>query len=340
MCGIAGLIGEPLQPRISYQLTSCLLGLLERRGEDATGLWGTQKGEVAEKRSPAIIYHKEPTKSSEFVKYSTVWRRVKKFHPNLLLLHARAATPGVGTPSFNKNNHPFVSRDMSLSIVHNGKVPEYNSLRDKFKTFSNCDSEILLRIIMSQTKPIDGFEQVIDTEHKRKRLAGIRKIWSLADAAHMAVAVGEFLPDGTRHLWLWRNHHRPLWIADMRDTLGQVFFFSCPTIWYDALRDCQEVRQFLTKQQKLIEIPTEQVWFFEIDAKRPIVQAGQYSKFKIKSGNLRTCSESDIQGCLVDESKMKADPLGGAAHRIDPARAVQQLSAADHAVCQRPGRRA
>src|SRR3990172_7178030 len=303
MCGIAGLIGESTQPKVSYLLTTRLLALLERRGEDATGLWGTQRGELNGKKGPSIIYHKEPTKSSEFVRYSNVWKKIRKFNPNLLLLHARSATPGVGMPSFNKNNHPFVSRDMSLSIIHNGKVPEYHSLKDKFKTFSNCDSEILLRILVSEQEPIDGFDGVVDTDHKKKRLSGIRKIWSLADAAHMAVGVGEFFPDGTRHLWLWRNIHRPLWLADMRDTLGQVFFFSEPTIWYDAMKESQEIKNFLSKRQRLIEIPTEQVWHFEIDPKRPVVAGGQYQKFAIKSGVLKTCSAGDIVGIEGEEDK-------------------------------------
>ena len=309
MCGIAGLIGESKQPQISYSLISKILFYLEKRGEDATGLWGTQKGAILadqdESKKPAIIYHKEPTKSSEFVKYSNVWRKVRKFNPNLLLLHARAASYGVGIPSYNKNNHPFTSDDVSLAIIHNGRIPEYTDLKDKFKTFSNCDSEILLRIIAgTETSEIE--DETI-TDYQKTRLSGIKKIWSLADAAHMAVAVGEFKPDGTRHLWLWRNDHRPLWLADMRETLGQIFFFSEPPIWYEALKECPEIKNFLSKKQRLIKVPTEQIFHMWIDAENTIVTDDQVNKFNIKTGSLKTLEE--ISGSDLVPSIERKNPI-------------------------------
>jgi len=260
MCGIAGYIGESKKPVLTYQLITKLFEKSECRGIDAAGYWGTESGVNGN-----VLYHKEPGKSSAFVK-KDVWKLVSKHNPNLLLVHARGASKGVGEPSNNHNNHPFTSLDKSIGLIHNGRVDdcEYHSLKQKYGLQTQCDSEILLRIFESgesySSKELKDFFG--DADHPQ-RLAGIRDVFGLINEGHMAVAVGERGLNGSRMLWLFRNRHRPLWIVDMREPLGQVFFVSEPTIWEEAIHECSGIKS-LARTQKLIELPTEEIWQFKV----------------------------------------------------------------------------
>ena len=306
MCGIAGLIGESKDPKVTFQLMTRLFEKIEKRGEDSSGFWATQKG-----KKGAISYHKEPTKSTDFV-YKKVWKEMRKFNPNCMLMHARAATPGVGTPNINKNNHPFVSDDVTLSIIHNGKLPEYHFLKDKYETFTNCDSELVLRILQCESDLPPGLEDSENlSQGQKNRLAGIKQLWSLSYHAHMAVGVGEWFDDGTRQLWLWRNEHRPLWVADMRDTLGQIFFFSEDDIWWDAVNECPLIEKYLNQGQKMYEMPTEEIWFFEVNEGAPVVSQDYFQKFNIIKKSVEEKEEDEIDdGVILDEVGK------GAPHRL------------------------
>lgn len=200
-----------------------------------------------------------------------MWKALAKHNPSLLLVHARGASKGVGGPSINNNNHPFTSVDKSVGLVHNGRVDdsEYHSLKEKYDVTSQCDSEILLRVFEGgecySAKELQESLGEIDMPH---RMAGCRDIFSFINRGHMAVAIGERGVDGERMLWLFRNQHRPLWVVDMRESLGQVFFVSEPSIWENAVEECSGAKN-LCKNQKLIELPTEEIWFFKTTVNIP-----------------------------------------------------------------------
>jgi predicted glutamine amidotransferase len=259
MCGIAGFIGESKNAHVTSELTTKLFAKCESRGTDAAGFWGAESGQKGR-----IFYHKEPIRSSQFVKSNDIWRQATRSPINLMLTHARGASKGMGHPHDNINNHPFVSTDMSLALIHNGRVEdyEYNTLKEKYEVISNCDSEILLRILEGGEDYSQAEIAELGDLENLHRMAGIKDIYSLINDGHMAVAVGERLKDGTRLLWLFRNRHRPLWISDMRETLGQIFFVSEPTIWEDSVYEMKPNKFF--KKQKLIEIPEEEVWYIKI----------------------------------------------------------------------------
>ena len=226
----------------------------ETRGEDASGFWGTTKND--------IVFYKQPIKSSEMVKKS-VWSNLKDKKTDMLLTHCRAATPGLGKPKENINNHPFVSNNNLVGLIHNGNISEeYNNLKYKFNLESECDSEILLRLYESAAWDYSPtFENIISQfgVHIAKRIAGIRNIWRQIKKGHMAVAIGEKL-EQQRCLWLFRNEHRSLWLVDMRDELGQIFFCSTPEIWDEA--------GFPNKT--LIELPPDEVWLFLYPSDTPL----------------------------------------------------------------------
>lgn len=250
---------------MTYQLITKLFEKSESRGEDAAGYWGVESG-----LNGKVLYHKEPGKSSLFVK-KDMWEQIVQHNPSLLIVHARGASKGVGGPSVNNNNHPFTSLDKSIGLVHNGRVDdnEYRALKEKYDVTSQCDSEILLRVFEGgecySPKELKDSLGEIDMPH---RMAGCRDIFSFINHGHMAVAVGERGLDGERMLWLFRNQHRPLWIVDMRDSLGQVFFVSEPSIWDNAVNECSGAKN-LCKTQKLIELPTEEIWFFKTTSTSP-----------------------------------------------------------------------
>lgn len=219
---------------MTFQLISNLLEKSENRGVDASGFWGID--------GTRIFYHKEPIKASQFVR-TEAWQNLSKYQPHLLLTHARGASKGVGGPHLNWNNHPFVNDPKTIGLVHNGRIEdfEYQALKQQYEVRSACDSEILLRM----------FENFYD------RLLGIQNIFSLIHCGHMAVAVGEKNSEGDS-LFLFRNEHRPLWLVDLREYLGQVFFFSEPNIWKEATQTIKNIGY----SARLIELPSYEIWAF------------------------------------------------------------------------------
>jgi hypothetical protein len=254
---------------------------LETRGTDAAGFWGCQKAKGK------IAYHKEPEKASELIK-KDIWHKICQLDPNLLLIHARASSTGVGSAFSNKNNHPFVSSDRSVALVHNGRIPdgEYRALKKKYEVFSSCDSEILLRIFEAGEildNQADDAEHLASNKHIEHRLRGIRNIWSQITKGQMACAIGERLENGHRRLWLFRNKLRPLWLIDLRKTLGQVFFCSTPEIWHRAVMACPEAKAIVRKKTKLIEFPEDEIWVLTTTPQLPVLDNTMLQKFSIKT---------------------------------------------------------
>ena len=275
ICGIAGYIGKSKNFKVSYELITDLFDHLETRGIDATGIWGVEGNENAR-----VIYHKEPIRSSHFIKKS-MWKKVKKFKPDLLLCHARATSPGIGHASTNSNNHPFVSTDKKIGMIHNGRVSEFDFLKDKYEIKSKTDSEVLLRMYeegIDYNEPDSWIENV--DENVCHRMHGIKEMWSVINHGAMAVAFGERIDEFKRYLFLFHNEHRPLWIADTRDELGQIFFFSSPEIWYKALASNKKLKEMFLGKNSLIEIPVGQVFFFEITKEKPHINS--FLRFDIK----------------------------------------------------------
>jgi len=271
MCGITGFIGCSKKPIHSYQLITKLFEKSEVRGTDAAGFWATQNG-----KNGKVLYHKEPVRSSKFIK-NEIWKQVFNLNPNLMLAHARRVTKGMGQPSFNENNHPFTSTDRSKGLIHNGKIneSEYLTLKEQYQLNSDCDSELLLRIFEAGEASCDSSESEV------RSLFGINRIHSVVNEAQMAVAIGE-RHDEDRNLWLFRNEHRPLWIADVRESLGQIFFVSEPSVWEKALYECNIRCSLVFKS--LIEVSTNEIWLFKITKANHIPE--DVKKYKIHKENL------------------------------------------------------
>lgn len=209
MCGISGYIGSPNDPELSHKIITNLFSEIETRGKHASGFWCPNLNYTS--------YHKEPVKSSEIIKRNH-WKVAISNDPHMIICHARDASIGVGSPSNNENNHPFTNKDLSIAIAHNGRIPDsiYLPLKEKYKTLSDCDSELFLCMFDNNKDDIE------------ERLNTLREMRILLKDSHMAVAIGE---RNSKRLWLFRNEHRSLWTVEAN---GQVFFFSTREIWNNA----------------------------------------------------------------------------------------------------------
>lgn len=271
MCGIAGFIGKSKQPQISYLLLTELFRTLEVRGTDASGIW------ASEENSDAINYHKAPVNSSEFIA-GDYWEILQHKSLDLALLHSRAASKGSEHALNNANNHPFVSDDLKIGLVHNGTLDEFDILRQKYQIESDTDSEILLRIYeYGLDKPIQATHI---PEFVCRSLNALRDIWSVITKGSMAVAIGQKHVD-SKSLILFRNNARPLWVADVREELGQVFFFSSNEIWYQTLLRNSLLKRSCWGSQKLVEIPPYQVWHMTLDENSPTLSSQNFLKFAV-----------------------------------------------------------
>lgn len=277
ICGIAGYIGTSNDPRLTYKIISNLLANLEIRGKDATGFWGANKNNK-------ILYHKEPTRSSLFINKS-IWKNIESLNPDILLCHAREASSGYGLPINNKNNHPFVNDDLSIGLIHNGKIPSnlYKNLKAKYKTFSNCDSEIFLRVFQSKLNDA-GIEN---------RIEAINYAWSLLNESFMSVAIGEIIGK-KRRLWLFRNEHRPNYCVEVATT-GQLFFVSTPEIWYKSIES-------IKINYEISEILVGEIWLLDSDLnieKYPIgsnINCESNEKFEFNCPNINKNIYTNLDG--------------------------------------------
>ena len=110
----------------------------------------------------------------------------------MVLGHVRLATHG--SPTNPRNNHPHIAGH--LALVHNGILPSHIDLVDRYclRTESECDSEVLLRIIeRSKTVPI-GLSLCL-----LERPGAI----AIYDQTHDVV-------------WLAHDESRPLWVCRMQ----------------------------------------------------------------------------------------------------------------------------
>jgi predicted glutamine amidotransferase len=264
MCGIFGYIGIPKDHKATFALTNALMVKTEPRGIDATGFWACLQSQKK------IFYHKEPVKSSLFCE-RPIWKDSGRQKIDLLLGHCRFTSPGVGGEEINKNNHPHVSKDFRIALVHNGKIPEYQYLKKHYTVNTDCDSEVLLRIFESG----EGYRQQqeflksqLEKAHNTSlstlyRVYGLKQIFSEVNYGAMAVAIGEHLDDG-RALWLFHNPARPLCLVDLRETMGQFFFCSTPEIFRAAVNASELPKDIIPLDQEVMKLPPDLVYHFKL----------------------------------------------------------------------------
>lgn len=115
MCGIAAFSLAPGSNINARALAHALLTQIEDRGSHASGF-----AYVDQAGNPGI--YKQPKPGSQ-LSLGEMPRRIKS-----AILHTRYATQGL--PSDNRNNHPVLSTDNRIALVHNGVISNDHQLRE------------------------------------------------------------------------------------------------------------------------------------------------------------------------------------------------------------------
>ena len=173
MCGIVGYIGN----REAYPILIKGLHRLEYRGYDSAGcaLLGAElsiykaKGKVSDLES---VYGKNPMPAGQ--------------EPTIGIAHTRWATHGA--PS-ERNAHPHLSQSGNITLVHNGIIENYSSLREQLKkrgfSFqSDTDTEVLVQLIEYQ-KDL----------HKCSLAEAVRRALKLAIGAYAIAVIDKDEPE-------------------------------------------------------------------------------------------------------------------------------------------------
>ncbi len=210
MCGIIGCIGKSKRPAECFNLTTHLLRETEVRGRDATGYFMVTDSGV-------VDFHKAPTPAHRYVK-TKAWKRTADV--GLALIgHTRLATRG--NTKDNRNNHPFVSLGGNLGMVHNGTINDYSSLKKDYQLTSECDSEIILRIITREKDILRGIKKVFEI---------------LGPGGDFACQVLHRNPNSNKvTYYFFRDSGRPGKLIDARKTTGQIYICSEEEIWQRTL---------------------------------------------------------------------------------------------------------
>ena len=213
MCGIVGFTGVTKQNTWAqtHRILSHLLLAAEIRGRDATGF--VARSQSLEGTGPRrTIIAKEAVPASKFVEANPIWRSLRHRRCSTVVAHVRLATHG--DPSDPRNNHPFVSS--GLALVHNGVISHYQDLVDRFclRVESECDSEVLLRIVeRSKTVPIGLSLCLLERPG--------------------AIVVYDERRDVC---WLAHDDSRPLWIGRMKND-KRLWFASTSGILIDGIHN-------------------------------------------------------------------------------------------------------
>lgn len=149
MCGIVGYIG----PRQAVSVLMQGLKQLEYRGYDSSGISLLNSGSI-----------KTFKKTGKLVNLESVVPNKNKSKSGIG--HTRWATHGKVTDT---NAHPHISNCGKISLVHNGIIDNYVSLKDElikkdYKFSSETDSEVLVHLIHSylENDPVLAVQKALE----------------------------------------------------------------------------------------------------------------------------------------------------------------------------------
>ena len=148
MCGIVGYVGN----KQAYPIVIKGLRRLEYRGYDSAG--------ISVGNNDRHIILKEKGKVADLEAYANE----KNVSGSICIGHTRWATHGIPN---RMNAHPHVSGDGKLSLIHNGIIENYESIKkaliNKGHSFkSDTDTEVLVHLIeeIKNHEKVDLFEAV------------------------------------------------------------------------------------------------------------------------------------------------------------------------------------
>ena len=153
MCGIVGYVGN----KNANQVLINALKKLEYRGYDSAGIAVLEGEDILVRKCKGALKFLEEKIANETIKSS------------MGIGHTRWATHG--EPS-DTNSHPHTNMDGTISIVHNGIIENYATLKADLQNQgvvfkSQTDTEVIVHLIDKEYKQNkDIFQAVIRTLHK------------------------------------------------------------------------------------------------------------------------------------------------------------------------------
>lgn len=208
MCGIGGFSLSNKSKVNPRSLSNALLSELDVRGGEASGY-------AYQSKKQSGVFKKN-------VAGSKLNLRAMPKNARVAILHTRLATHG--TPKVNANNHPVLSPNESISLVHNGVIYNHNLVRSELKTeLPEVDSSVIPAILemyqgdITQLSMLDGDASVAwldDNERGTLRVARISHsplcIAQLADDSFVFASTRPILERALRRLGLSAEYiHEP-----------------------------------------------------------------------------------------------------------------------------------
>lgn len=152
MCGIFGIIGP--QADAGWVATTVMKMFEESipRGKDSSGLAWMAQNEDEEGHHIRIL--KKAVQGDHFAYDDDLLKVLYEEMPKVLIGHVRKLSQGKADN--NENNHPLLSEETGLALVHNGRVHDYmwRSTNDKNENpyilgdfQAEVDTEAILRLV-------------------------------------------------------------------------------------------------------------------------------------------------------------------------------------------------
>ena len=274
MCGIVGATGKSKNIALSYAIITALLEETESRGSDATGYYAYNDDNT-------YNYFKLNVPATSFVR-TAAWKDQQKYNFEHIIAHARMKTHGTELEAIN--NHPHISEDNLLAVVHNGIIMAYNSIANKnnINLLGECDSEILLKLVETIESTDEGVERIFkEMKH------------SMASMACLMVDLRK-----GHHFYAFRNSMNPICFIDLSQELGQYFFCSTEFIWKRALNKLN--LDHLSKIP-VQSVPAYEVWKIDENLKIEKFDMKEHQSLSMMSDdfpelNIRSWRERQLSG--------------------------------------------
>jgi glucosamine 6-phosphate synthetase-like amidotransferase/phosphosugar isomerase protein len=213
MCTIVGAAGK-VPPKLQaefHDFMSALFTTAEQRGRDASGfaVW----------RGDHLVSERRPIPAQDLIQRSNKWRGLIYNPGELYICHTRAATEG--DPNDIVNNHPHFGRFMVM--VHNGGIRTCDKIvrENKLSLTTDCDSEILLRLIEQKSNSHAGMKHLFEIMEKPGNGGGY--------------AVACIDRRNPTEILLAREHTKPLYVFPCKK-FNVTFFASTVAVFEDAVK--------------------------------------------------------------------------------------------------------